>query len=142
MGNEFSELCPLFNTGLYQELTLPRVKLLNISTTTNIHAGFCFGRSVVVTAAWVVKAGTGALATATVFNLMHATTANITVASQTLVASYALATSSASQPLGEFLSMNMVGNTTFGTTDIVNTSNESIIEAACPVSVVIRYKEA
>jgi len=135
----FSELCPLFNTGVYGEVTLPEASLSSVATTVNIHHGFCFGRKVVVTDAYVVK-GTGTWTTAAIFNLMHLTTASISVASQTLVGSYAFITSSASQTMGHCLTMNIT-NTTFDTTDIVSTSNESEVTGG-KVAVIIRYKDA
>lgn len=64
--SDFSELCPLFNTGVYNELTIPGlVNLTGISTTANIleagadltagvsGGGITFGRTVVVTDAYV-----------------------------------------------------------------------------------------
>jgi len=63
--SDFSELCPLFNTGVFNEVTFPfLVNLTGASTTANLlasgpdqtadqAAGFTFGRTVVVTGAYL-----------------------------------------------------------------------------------------
>lgn len=63
--SDFGELCPLFNTGVYNELTLSTIwqsTLTDISTTTNVldatvsgagYGRFTFGRTVVVTGAFM-----------------------------------------------------------------------------------------
>ena len=61
---DFSELCPLFNTGIYHELLFPNMDMDDIHPCGNALVGtltasasgdFSFGRTVVVTAAWVRK---------------------------------------------------------------------------------------
>ena len=51
--SDFSSLCPLFNTGVYSEVTFPNIVVKSISTTTAIGPGIPFGRSVIVTSAYV-----------------------------------------------------------------------------------------
>ena len=62
--SDFGELCPLFNTGVYQELLFPNIDMNGITACGNALVGtltasaladFTFGRTVVVTAAWVRK---------------------------------------------------------------------------------------
>lgn len=61
---DFGELCPLFNTGVYNEVTFPGLSMTSLSNTMNALAGtmtysvtklayWSFGRTVVVTDAWV-----------------------------------------------------------------------------------------
>lgn len=50
--SNFSELCPLFNTGVYSEITFPWIVTGSVSTTTSMGPGIPFGRSVVVSAAY------------------------------------------------------------------------------------------
>lgn len=60
---DFSELCPLFNTGVYHEVTFPLIDLNAITASGNALVGslassitmpgaFTFGRTVVITAAY------------------------------------------------------------------------------------------
>jgi hypothetical protein len=61
--SDFSELCPLFETGVFKEVTFPYVNLTNIAAGVNAlmgtivasHSGrfFTFGRTVVVTGGFV-----------------------------------------------------------------------------------------
>ena len=60
---DFSELCPLFETGVFSEVTFPKVTLTHVSPSgnaligtilTHSHKGwFTFGRTVIVTGAYV-----------------------------------------------------------------------------------------
>jgi len=61
---DFSELCPLFDTGVFNEFTFPEVSLSDISACANAlmfsadaqassSADFNFGRTVIVTNAWL-----------------------------------------------------------------------------------------
>ena len=66
--SDFSELCPLFETGVFKEVTFPYVTMTNISagvnalmgTITASHSGrfFTFGRTVVVTGGFVRRVDT------------------------------------------------------------------------------------
>ena len=61
--SDFSELCPLFNTGVFGEVTFPAVKMTLSQTLLNALEGLCtagahsgnfvFGRTVVVTDAFL-----------------------------------------------------------------------------------------
>jgi len=61
--SDFGELCPLFNTGVFNEVTFPNVALTHVAASGNAligtiltasHAGwFTFGRTVIVTGAWI-----------------------------------------------------------------------------------------
>lgn len=142
--SDFSELCPLFTTGVYHELTLPEACISSISTSGNIHHGFCFSRKVVVTAAYLVKTITSTWTASTIFNLKHALTKSITVASQTLVASWHLHTSgvtTGSMRCGVFYTGN-IATTTFSATDIVTTSGETDAANMGRVALIIRYRDA
>jgi hypothetical protein len=61
--SDFSELCPIFNTGVYSEITFPDIDMRNITLSGNALYGslfpsitmqgyFTFGRTVVVTEAF------------------------------------------------------------------------------------------
>jgi hypothetical protein len=62
--SDFSELCPIFNTGVYSEITFPKIGLSGITASGNALYGslwpsitmqgyFTFGRTVVITGAFV-----------------------------------------------------------------------------------------
>jgi hypothetical protein len=80
--SDFSELCPLFNTGVFNEVTFPGpMPYTAVLTGINLLAGtsaatkdgyFTFGRTVVVTKAWIRKT-TGAPGTVLGLNLLHKT---------------------------------------------------------------------
>jgi hypothetical protein len=96
--SDFSELCPLFETGVFHEFTFPEISLTAISADANAimfsideqassSANFNFGRTVKVTQAWLRmrSAGAGAgiihlrhcasnLAAGTIIGTMSATT--------------------------------------------------------------------
>ena len=72
--SDFGELCPLFNTGVFSEMVFPSVRLSDVSSCANAlfatadamasgSGNFTFGRTVVVTGAWLRKtvAGDGAI---------------------------------------------------------------------------------
>jgi hypothetical protein len=61
--SDFSELCPLFETGVFSEFTFPTISLSDFSTDVNAIqfstgavasscADFTFGRTVIITDAW------------------------------------------------------------------------------------------
>lgn len=69
--SDFSELCPLFATGVFHEFTFPEVSLTDISADVNAimfsadeqassSANFNFGRTVIVTEAWMRMRAAGA----------------------------------------------------------------------------------
>jgi len=62
--SDFGELCPLFNTGVFNEITFPGIAMTNITAcgnaldhtlTESSLGGFTFGRTVVVTGCFVRK---------------------------------------------------------------------------------------
>jgi len=85
---DFSELCPLFNTGVFNEITFPNIICTVTSDTVNLLEGTCtagalagqsnftFGRTVIVTQAWIRK--WTANASTIWLHLKHYTTAGAT----------------------------------------------------------------
>jgi len=83
---DFGELCPLFSTGVFSEITFPDVCLTDTTNCGNylfasvaaMASGsgyFTFGRTVVITKAWLRKQGLGPQSYAAVL-LNHHTTIN------------------------------------------------------------------
>jgi len=71
--SDFSDLCPLFNTGVFNEITFPNIDMINITASGNALVGslassitmagyFTFGRTVVVTAAFVRRTSANSVA--------------------------------------------------------------------------------
>jgi len=67
--SDFGELCPLFNTGVFNEITFPNIDMGGITLSGNALYGslfpsitmngyFTFGRTVVVTGAYARRTGT------------------------------------------------------------------------------------
>ena len=142
--SDFSELCPLFSTGVYHELTLPEVVVSGISTSLMAMHGFCFSRSVVVENAWIVKTVTSTWTASTIINLLHCTTRSITVASQTLFASYHINTTGVTTDtftIGHACTMNMVGSTTFSSTDLLSVQVETESANFGRVAFILRYRD-
>lgn len=79
--SDFGELCPLFSTGVFSEVTFPYIPMSAVTacgnaldgTLTITHAGqFSFGRTVVVTDAFIRRQSTGE---EIIIRLMHHTSA-------------------------------------------------------------------
>jgi len=63
--SDFSELCPIFNTGVFQEITFPDIRMTAVTACGNVFLGtltagsttkpgiFTFGRTVIVTDAFI-----------------------------------------------------------------------------------------
>ena len=137
--SDFSTLCPLFNTGVYSEITLPYVFIGTRSTTNKFEGGFPFGRSVIVTAAYVKKHTTPASTTAAItIKLAKAAT---WAASRTVFASKLLSKTTTTQAVGRYLTMTTTSKT-FGATDVLHVVSGAK-EAVCSirVSFLVRYKE-
>jgi len=135
--SDFSDLCPLFNTGVYGEITFPYVSLSAVSSTEGI-GGYVFGRSVIVTAAYVSKHTTVPSSTDafTVKLAMAATYA----ASITAFASQKISNTTTTQALGKLLTMTVTSKT-FGATDVLLLSTDGVQANSKHQSVYVRFKE-
>lgn len=138
---DFSALCPLFNTGVYSEVTFPMIPMTSKTTSAMFNYGFCFGRSVIVTAAYVQKVTTfGTTCTAAKIKLAKAAAASTTYALRTVFASYTLSGSSTVQATGKWLTMT-VSAKTFGATSVLHVHSSKSEVGAKNVNLIIRYKE-
>lgn len=79
--SDFSELCPLFTTGVLKEVTFPYISMTGVTACGNAFLGtltfskagyFTFGRTVVVTEAYVKRCG-ATLEGALILQLKHHT---------------------------------------------------------------------
>lgn len=135
--SDFSELCPLFNTGVYSELTIPYFSVSGLSTT-NKKGGYCFGRSVIVTAAYLMK-HTDFTATATACKVYLCRQASYN-ATKTVFASLALSATDVTFATGKLLAFTVTSKT-FTATQYLTVRAASKKTGMKTVSVIARFKD-
>jgi len=136
--SDFSDLCPLFNTGVYGEIALyPYFTLASRSTTALLGNNFSFGRSVIVTQGWLMKlTDISTTAKLTVYLNKAASAA----AARTAFASFTISGTVATQVLAKWLSMTTT-STTFSASDVISIGSSSAETNAKYVSIMVQYKE-
>ena len=139
--SDFSDLCPLFNTGVYNEIQVPYINLASRTTSEHFWTLPPFGRSVIVTDFYVSKLTTFA-ATCTALHLImfRAATKGTARGGATAFASIILSATATVQPLGRALT-GTTTDTTFSATQILKFFCSKSEVGAKHVSVVIRYKD-
>ena len=135
--SDFSALCPLFNTGVYSTLTIPYVSVSGISTTSKV-GGYVFGRSVIVTAAYLVK-HTAFSATATACKVYLCRQASYN-ATKTVFASIALSATDVTFAVGKCLAFTVTAKT-FSATQYLTIRANAKKTGMKTISVMARYKE-
>ncbi len=145
--SDFGELCPLFNTGVFNEITFGNVNLSNCTLCENAlyasvaaaasgEGAFTFGRTVVVTAAWLKKLNVNESAVVAV--LMHHTTKN---AVGTVFGSLTVSVSVTGQtPLYAYLPMT-VTEKTFTSSEVLGLSGASVVVSGGQYDLIVRYRE-
>lgn len=145
--SDFGELCPLFNTGVFSEITFPYVRLSDTTLCGNYlvasvaaMASGCgyasFGRTVVVTGAWVRKQTLGESNAVVV--LKHHTTLN---AVGTVFASMTISVSVTGHTPGYAWIPLTVTETTFTATDVLAMATASVVVSAGVMDLMVRYRE-
>lgn len=136
--SDFSDLCPLFNTGVYSELTLPYLNTASISSTAEC-GGFKFGRSVIVTDAYLMKHTT--LTTSTdAYKILLDKATSYAAATKTTFASYTISETVTVQAIGKPLAMT-VTDKTFGASDYILVTTGGSEGGGRYVSLIVQYKE-
>jgi hypothetical protein len=136
--SDFSELCPLFNTGVYSEITLPNLLLAGRSTTNKVDGGYAFGRSVIVTAAYLKKKSAfDATATATAVYLCRQASY---AATKTVFASRLLSATDVTLAVGKWLPFTVTAKT-FSATQVLAVRVKSLKTGMRPADVIVRFKE-
>ena len=135
--SNFSDLCPLFYTGCYSEMTLPTTTVANISTTAPIGPAIPFSRSVIVTHAYVRR--TADISTSVTYTLKLAMAASW-AATMTVFASCKISATTTVYPLGRYKAMTVTAKT-FGATDVLHIQNSKKETNMSTVDVIVRYKE-
>jgi len=140
--SDFSSLCPLFNTGVYSELTIPGpLTPDNLASTTTKLAGIIFGRSVIVTAAYLSKMTTQATVSSnpTVKLYRQASWASTTA---TCFASFEVSKTITTQICNKYLAFTMAAAKTFSATQMLTVRANKARENAKSIhGIIVRYKE-
>lgn len=147
--SDFSNLCPLFNTGVYKELTIPGITFNACSTTMNALGGiltraaspclFKFSRSVIVTKVWCTKESSPATEAVVVAMRMVGTG----TAAMTAFASLSITTTSAKSAglLYKPRAMTQASAQTFLAADALGFSLTSLMSDAGEYNFVLRFKD-
>lgn len=139
--SDFSSLCPLFNTGMYSELTIPGPLLQdNLASTTTKLAGILFQRSVIVTAAYLAKMT--ALATVSLNPTVKLYRQSSWPAVGTCFASFEISKTTTTQILAKYLAFTMAAAKTFSATQWLTVrGDKSRVNGKSIYGVIVRYKE-
>jgi hypothetical protein len=146
--SDFSELCPLFNTGVYSELCLGPISFTAIAPTMNALAGAVvkttkpgslkFDRTVVVTKVFCQKVGAQ---TSGIYILAnhHKSTGTAT---GTVFASIKTTSTTTLFPIGQIRAMTQAANKTFLAADVLGFCAKTVDAAdAIRCNFIVRYKE-
>ena len=145
--SDFSSLCPLFNTGVYNEMTIPYVHFTGVSITANAIAGvktraanpgsLKFQRTVVVTKIFCAKNGTPG--TAAVYTAVRL--ASTGTAAMTAFASITVSTTSTVYCVNKYKAMTQASNQTFLAADVLGFTLKTAKTDPGIASFIVRYKE-
>ena len=135
--SDFSSLCPLFNTGVYKEITFPWIVATSISTTTSLGPGIPFGRSVIVTAAYA-RLRTDISSTVT-FTAKLAKAASW-AATRTVFASCKITNTNTAYTNKRYKAFTVTSKT-FSATDVLHICSSKSEANMETIDVIVRYKE-
>jgi hypothetical protein len=145
--SDFSELCPLFNTGVYSEVSFGVLNFTACSTTNNAFNGaltaakypgvFKFQRTVVVTKVYSQKAGAAGTAVVLTAGRRLATG----TAAKTVFASIAWTATDTKFMIGRMQAMTQAANKTFLAADVLDFGTKTSVTDPGKYSMIVRYKE-
>jgi len=149
--SDFSELCPLFNTGVFNEITFPSIAMTGITASGNALLGsltcgsatrtaiWTFGRTVVVTDAFIRRRFGGTVEGAGVIQLMHHVTM---LAAGTEFATHVASVTVSGIEYATWVPM-VVTDKTFTSNEVLGfTSMTGTALSAGLFDLILRYKEA
>lgn len=139
--SDFSALCPLFNSGMYSELTIPGPFSTASKSTTSRFAGVIFGRSVIVTAAYLAKMT--ALASTTAKCKIRLCRATSWAGTNTVFATLTISKTTTTQILKKYIALTQAAAKTFSATQmlLVKSGTASKATGKSFTGVIVRYKE-
>jgi hypothetical protein len=147
--SDFSELCPLFNTGVYNEVSFHNISMTAIAPTHNALVGarglatspasFKFGRTVIVTKVYQ-RCDTRPSTKHTILAVKQKSTGTAALtAYASLLSSVTIAKS---QAQGRYRAMTQAANKTFLAADVLGFSSKTTIATkAGYYSFIVRYKD-
>lgn len=149
--SDFGELCPLFNTGVFNETLFPNIPMTAVSTTSNALDGtlpltvsadrvgvFTFGRTVVVTGAFIRRRAVNSAEAALLIGHRTSLRAAITVFGSLTIPT----TSSAHELSYTWAPFTISAAKTFTSSEILNFGIATAIAgSAGTYDLMIRYKE-
>lgn len=137
---DFSALCPLFNTGVYHETTFGGpISLVSLTTGAKFACLPPFGRSVIVTHAYVAKITTFA-ATCTAMKLAICRAATW-AATRTVFGTIILSRTITTQIIKKPLPVTIATAKTFSATQVLHLKSLKSEAGARTVNIWIRYKD-
>lgn len=145
--SDFSELCPLFNTGVYKELTISNVYMTGVSITSNALVGALtlakypgslkFQRSVIVTKIFHKMEAKPATACIILIKRHPATG----TAAGTAFASLSVSTTSTLYNKSRWIAMTQAANKNFNAADVLGIVHKATCATPGCHSFIVRYKE-
>lgn len=145
--SDFSELCPLFNTGVYSELSINLIKFDGLSTTMNAINGAVikatkpgslkFQRTVIVTKVYANRI-TNPATKVILLAKRHLSTGT---AAGTVFASITASSTATVWPLSAYKKMTQASNKTFLAADVLGFGNKTKKTDGGDFSFIVRYKE-
>lgn len=140
--SDFSSLCPLYNTGVYSELSIYPATLtmtsLPASTTTKL-AGIPFSRSVIVTHAYLAKVTTPASTTANANIKLYR--AASWAATATVFASCKISKTTTTQAINKYIAFTVTAKTFSASQYLIMRSTKGTATAYTVRNIMVRYKE-
>ena len=144
--SDFSQVCPLFTAGVFNEITFPYILMTDISNSGNAligtqvsvsHLGvFTFGRTVIVTGAWI-RRSVSAFITATA-QLTYATSQRATPSS---IGTVCVPTSGTKVEFATWSYMSVTAHT-FTSNDVLGLNLVTSSNQSAPIfDLIVRYKE-
>ena len=145
--SDFSELCPLFETGVFSEFTFPTISLSDLSTDVNALqfstgavasscADFTFGRTVIITNAWLRCDAPGD-GSGRIYLNRHTSI----FAGATIIGTFTMTTTTTGQAKHAWMPMTM-SDATFKSSDVLGLNVLTKTASAGAVwTLMIRYKE-
>jgi hypothetical protein len=147
---DFSELCPLFNTGVFNEITFPAIRLLtSVTITANLLGGtgdpatipsdFKFSRTVIVTEAFMRRYVVGS----TDMNFHLGKRVGSGTAAATAKGTYTSTISLSIYDLNNWKAFATVTAFTLNSADVLNLSMGTLTATVIgDYHLIVRYKEA
>jgi len=148
--SDFSELCPLFETGVFSEVVFPGpMGLSSVGTLKDLLHGtvyvsctngaFAFGRTVIVTEAFLARLATNTIETTV--HLRHKTSATL-ANSGTIFASCTLPVTGSAHQIGFWKAFTSFTGKTFASSDILAMIAVSTgVDTGQLGGLIVRYKE-